>query len=104
VKAIITGKDLPSAEDKVAKSGEGSVNYSYLRQNVLAQDKVLYHGHPVAAVAAVDIHTAEEALALIKVEYEPLPPVLGRPRGHARRRADPAARPAHPRAGRSGRR
>ncbi|MBO9344965.1 MAG: xanthine dehydrogenase family protein molybdopterin-binding subunit [Chloroflexi bacterium] len=76
VKAIITGKDLPLAEDKVAKSGEGSVNYSYLRQNVLAQDKVLYHGHPVAAVAAVDIHTAEEALALIKVEYEPLPPVL----------------------------
>lgn len=40
VKAIITGKDLPLAEDKVAKSGEGSVNYSYLRQNVLAQDKV----------------------------------------------------------------
>jgi len=76
VKAVITGKDLPSVEDKVARSGEGSVNYSYLRQNVLAQDKVLYHGQPVAAVAATDIHTAEEALALIKVDYELLPPVL----------------------------
>jgi CO/xanthine dehydrogenase Mo-binding subunit len=42
----------------------------------LAGDKVLFHGHPVAAVAATDIHTAEEALALIKVEYEPLPVVL----------------------------
>ncbi len=76
VKAVITGKDLKPGEDKVAKSGEGSVNYSYLSQNVLAQDKVLYHGHPVAAVAATSIHIAEEALALIKVEYEVLPPVL----------------------------
>lgn len=76
VKAVITGKDLKPGEDKVAKSGESSVNYSYLSQNVLAQDKVLYHGHPVAAVAAANIHIAEEALALIKVEYEVLPPVL----------------------------
>lgn len=76
VKAVITGKDLKPGEDKIAKSGEGSVNYSYLSQNVLAQDKVLYHGHPIAAVAATSIHIAEEALALIKVEYEVLPPVL----------------------------
>jgi xanthine dehydrogenase molybdenum-binding subunit len=33
-------------------------------------------GDAVAAVAAVDRHTAEEALALIRVDYEPLPPVL----------------------------
>ena len=42
----------------------------------MARDKALYHGHAVAAVAATSPHIAEEALALIKVEYEVLPPVL----------------------------
>ena len=43
--------------------------------NILAKDKVLYKGHPVAAVAAVNAHVAEQALSLIKVEYEALPSV-----------------------------
>ena len=33
-------------------------------------------GQPVAAVAATDAHVAEAALALIEVDYEPLPVVL----------------------------
>jgi CO/xanthine dehydrogenase Mo-binding subunit/aerobic-type carbon monoxide dehydrogenase small subunit (CoxS/CutS family) len=37
---------------------------------------VRFVGEPVAAVAAVDRHTAEEALLLIAVDYEPLPFVL----------------------------
>jgi CO/xanthine dehydrogenase Mo-binding subunit/aerobic-type carbon monoxide dehydrogenase small subunit (CoxS/CutS family) len=37
---------------------------------------VRFVGEPVAAVAATDRHTAEEALQLIAVEYEPLPFVL----------------------------
>src|SRR6185503_6616788 len=37
---------------------------------------VRFVGEPVAAVAAVDRHVAEEALLLISVEYEPLPFVL----------------------------
>jgi CO/xanthine dehydrogenase Mo-binding subunit/aerobic-type carbon monoxide dehydrogenase small subunit (CoxS/CutS family) len=37
---------------------------------------VRFAGEPVAAVAAVDRHTAEEALQLIAVDYEPLPFVL----------------------------
>ncbi len=37
---------------------------------------MLYHGHAIAAVAATTPHIAEEALALIKVDYELLPPVL----------------------------
>jgi CO/xanthine dehydrogenase Mo-binding subunit/aerobic-type carbon monoxide dehydrogenase small subunit (CoxS/CutS family) len=37
---------------------------------------VRFVGEPVAAVAAVDRHTAEEALQLIAVEYETLPFVL----------------------------
>ena len=36
---------------------------------------MFYKGHPVAAVAATSPHFAEEALALIDVEYEPLPAV-----------------------------
>jgi CO/xanthine dehydrogenase Mo-binding subunit len=37
---------------------------------------VRFVGEPVAAVAAVDRHTAEDALQLIVVDYEPLPCVL----------------------------
>ena len=43
---------------------------------MLAGEKALYKGHQVAAVAAIDPHTAEEALELIDVEYEVLPPVI----------------------------
>ncbi len=38
----------------------------------LVRDKVRYRGDPVAAVAAIDEATAEQAMALIKVEYAPL--------------------------------
>ena len=38
----------------------------------LARDKVRYRGDPVAAVAAIDEATAEQAIALIHIEYEPL--------------------------------
>ncbi len=39
----------------------------------LARDKVRYRGEPVAAVAAVDEETAVRALALIRLDLEPLP-------------------------------
>ena len=48
----------------------------FASDNFLASDKVLYRGHAVAAVAATSPHIAEEALALIQVEYEELPPVM----------------------------
>jgi len=76
VKAIITVKDLPLQEDKIEELGEGAANLKHLRCNVLAEDKVLYHGHAIVAVAATDVHIAEEALALIDVQYEVLAPVL----------------------------
>ncbi len=76
VKAVITGRDLPSIEDKVAALGEGNVNLRYLSHNCLARDKVLYFGHAVAAVAATSASIAEEALKQITVDYEILPPVL----------------------------
>ena len=44
--------------------GEGAVNSRYVSMNILAREKVLYDGHAVAAVAAIDRHTADEALAI----------------------------------------
>lgn len=76
VRAVVTGADFVPAADKIERTGEGSINLNYLSLNLMAQEKALYHGHVIAAVAATSIHVAEEALGLIKVEYELLPPVL----------------------------
>src|SRR5580692_9193764 len=76
VKAIITGKDLPVLPDKAEPLGEVPTNLRHAANNVLAREKVLYNGHPIAAVAATSPHIAEEALSLIDVEYEVLPAVL----------------------------
>jgi len=64
VLAVVTSQDFPS---------NGSNNgVKYLRDNVLASDKVFYKGHHVAGIVASSQHVAEEALKLITVEYEPL--------------------------------
>ncbi|HEX9870067.1 MAG TPA: molybdopterin cofactor-binding domain-containing protein, partial [Candidatus Tectomicrobia bacterium] len=77
VHAVITGDDLPTLTSGTQMaSGTVTVHESYLGQEVLARDRVLFHGHAVAAVAATSIDIAEAALALIQVEYEPLPYVL----------------------------
>jgi CO/xanthine dehydrogenase Mo-binding subunit len=76
VRAVITSEDVPEQGDRVVELGEGAVNMRHLAANVMAREKVLYKGHVVAAVAADDVHTAEEACARIEVEYETLPPVL----------------------------
>ncbi|MCH7625197.1 MAG: xanthine dehydrogenase family protein molybdopterin-binding subunit [Chloroflexi bacterium] len=70
VKAVVSGKDLPQKSD-------GSPDYA--RDNILAHDKALYKGHPIAAVAANSPHVAEEALKLIDVDYEVLPSVMTAP-------------------------
>lgn len=76
VRAVITSADLPSLQDKIAELGEGVINLRYQSNNCLAREKALYFGHAVAAVAATSVHIAQEALELIKVEYEVLAPVL----------------------------
>ncbi len=67
VKAVVTGDETP-------------VTFGYLPntadQYPLARDKVRYIGDEVAAVAAIDEDIAEEALSLIRVDYEELPPVF----------------------------
>jgi CO/xanthine dehydrogenase Mo-binding subunit len=82
--AVVTAKDFPkitASRDEYVQLGELSTRLGYLRDNILADDKVLYKGQPVAAVAAANAHVAHEALALIKVEYEVLPAVLTAPQG-----------------------
>ncbi len=77
VHAIITGADMPDPGAGVAEANEsGLQSVRYKSASLLARDKVLFHGHGVAAVAATNPHLAEEALDLIEVEYELLPPVL----------------------------
>jgi xanthine dehydrogenase molybdenum-binding subunit len=76
VEAIVTSADFPNPGNKIAELGEGAINLAHLSSNCLARGKVLYKGQAVAAVAATSLHIAEEALKLIEVEYEPLPPVL----------------------------
>lgn len=66
VKAVITTKDTPQK-----KWGAFIED-----QTIFGVDKVRYIGEEVAAVAAVDEYTAEEALQLIKVDYEILPAVF----------------------------
>jgi len=72
VYAVVTAQDLPGAEDRAARLGEGDVDLKYLCDNTLASDKVLYVGHAVAAVAARTPHIAEQAIQLIAVDYEVL--------------------------------
>ncbi|MDA1226334.1 MAG: xanthine dehydrogenase family protein molybdopterin-binding subunit [Chloroflexi bacterium] len=74
VRAVITSADFPSLPNEAQVLTAGlPVNVKFLSNNVLAGDKVLYKGHPIAAVAAASVHAAEEAMALIEVEYEVLP-------------------------------
>ena len=76
VKAVVTFRDLGAVGDRFAEVGEDAVmSLKYLSNNTLAEDKVLYKGHAVAAIAAVDPHVAEAALPLIDVDYEVLPSV-----------------------------
>jgi len=75
VTAVVTGKDLPPSGENQAQR--------FLRDNILAGEKALYKGHAIAAVAANSPHVAEEAISLIEVDYEVMPPALTAPEGMA---------------------
>lgn len=64
---VITGKDLPIQFGIMPVSQD---------ENALAVKKVRYVGEPVAAIAAIDEDIAEEAIALIEIEYEPLKAIM----------------------------
>jgi aerobic carbon-monoxide dehydrogenase large subunit len=70
VEAVLTGADL--AERGLAWMPTLAADV----QAVLATDKVRFQGQEIAFVIARDRYTARDALELISVEYEPLPPVI----------------------------
>ncbi len=71
VRAIITAKDTYNI-----KFGSNEYFFPHtVDQMALEAEKVRYIGDEIGAVAAVDEETAQEALNLIKVEYEELPSV-----------------------------
>jgi len=71
IRAVITGADFPDLTES-----DASADVVYRSLNVIARDRVLYHGHPVAAVAATSRELANAAAAAIEVTYEVLPHVL----------------------------
>ena len=68
VKAVLTAKDVGTV-----KYGVSPARYD---ETLFCEDKVRYVGDEIAAVAAVDQETAQEAVSLIKVDFEELPAVL----------------------------
>ena len=76
VKAVVTSMDFPELASEWSQAGEVLLNFRHLSCNVMAREKALYDGHAVAAVAATSSEIADEALKLIKVDYEVLPHVI----------------------------
>jgi carbon-monoxide dehydrogenase large subunit len=80
VKAVITGKTL----ETLGLAWIPSLSHDVVA--VLATDKVRFQGQEVAFVVAEDRYSARDALELIEVDYDPLPPVID-----AERALDPDA-------------
>ena len=80
VVAVLTGADIAGAlSDLPTRAMEGEWQVEVMHgpeQPVLARDKVCYVGQPVAIVAARDRYVARDAIDLIEVNYDPLPPIL----------------------------
>ena len=76
VKAVMTAKDLPDQKFDYIGPERVAVNFWHVTRNIMAREKALYEGHAVAAVAAISASIADEAAALIKVDYEVLPHVI----------------------------
>ncbi|HDQ74228.1 MAG TPA: xanthine dehydrogenase family protein molybdopterin-binding subunit [Chloroflexi bacterium] len=76
VVCVLTADDLPDgrlATDMPGQTGQKQRKGS--DAPVLASDRVRFAGEPIALVAAETLATAEKALDLIEIEYEPLPGV-----------------------------
>jgi len=71
VHAVITAADLPDLADAGSKTDD-----IFMSEKILARSKVLWEGHPVAAVAATSREIARAAADAIVVVYEALPHVL----------------------------
>ncbi|MGB0555323.1 MAG: xanthine dehydrogenase family protein molybdopterin-binding subunit [Alphaproteobacteria bacterium] len=75
VLAVMTGDDLPLLPlDVPLPNGPNDIRW--IARGCMAREKVLYTGHPVAAVAAASQNVAMAALKLIEVDYDVLPHVI----------------------------
>ena len=68
VHAVVTQADMPEIGSKITDLGEGMFNLRDVGRNVLADDKVLYKGHAVAAVAAEDARARAERRGQVAFE------------------------------------
>src|SRR6266478_1113979 len=73
VRAVMTAADFPDQKFEYIGPERVAVNFWHVTRNVMAREKALYEGHAIAAVAATSPAIAEEAVALIEVDYEVLP-------------------------------
>jgi len=79
VEAVITHEDVPKLGFTRSAMAEGFPAVAYEGENqdqFILSEKARYIGDWIAAVAAVDVYTAEKALDLIEVDYEQLPAVF----------------------------
>ena len=77
VVAVYTRADLPETlAEPLPKLIPHHALIHHKTQYALAPEKVRYVGEPVALVIAESRYLAEDAIDLIDVEYEPLPPVV----------------------------
>ncbi len=74
--AVLTAEDLDLASDILpcVDMIPGTLD---VRHRVMARERVRYVGQPVALVVAANRYLAEDAAALVEIEYETLPPVTG---------------------------
>src|SRR2546430_385579 len=76
VKAVVTAKDIVDFPIEKGPLMLGIQDMRWMCRNVMARERALFHGHPVAAVAATSERIAAEACKLIEVDYEVLPFVI----------------------------
>ncbi|MGC2523948.1 MAG: xanthine dehydrogenase family protein molybdopterin-binding subunit [Stellaceae bacterium] len=76
VKAVVTAADFPDHKFEYVGPERVAQNFWHITRNIMAREKALYEGHPVAAIAAISKSVAEEAAALIEIDYEVLPHVI----------------------------
>src|SRR6476646_10701546 len=73
VKAVVTAKDIVDFTIEKGAVMLGIQDMRWMCRNVMAREKALFPGHPVAAVAATTEAIAAKACELIEVDYEVLP-------------------------------
>ena len=73
VQAVVTAKDLPDLENKIVELGEGSRQPAHQATTCWRATRCCTTGTPWPPSPPTSPHVAEEALKLIKVEYEVLP-------------------------------